>query len=85
MMGVVPNFTVAREGYGWIVRKDGEKVFGRTVRAKAEEARDRFEREARTVTRDCLTCGGAFQSEGPHNRMCDKCRQGAGAVFEGAV
>ncbi len=39
----------------------------------ARGAADRAEERART--RACLTCGGAFESEGPHNRMCDPCRE----------
>lgn len=26
--------------------------------------------------RACLTCQSSFTSEGPHNRLCDRCRSG---------
>lgn len=29
---------------------------------------------ARITRRPCLCCGRAFDSEGPHNRLCDDCR-----------
>jgi hypothetical protein len=29
---------------------------------------------ARKMVRPCLCCGHKFQSEGIHNRMCDRCR-----------
>ena len=36
--------------------------------------------------RPCLTCGQAFRSAGPHNRMCDACREEhAGEPEEHAV
>lgn len=31
-----------------------------------------------TVNRPCLRCREAFESEGPHNRLCDKCREYGG-------
>ncbi len=33
-----------------------------------------------TTTRRCMTCREEFRSEGPHHRMCDQCRAGAGRV-----
>jgi hypothetical protein len=29
---------------------------------------------APTTRRDCLRCDRAFPSEGPHHRLCDRCR-----------
>ncbi len=29
---------------------------------------------SRSATRDCLRCGDAFYSDGPGNRLCNKCR-----------
>lgn len=37
-------------------------------RSPASEVRDRL------TTRPCMCCGRTFQSEGPHNRLCQKCR-----------
>ena len=34
----------------------------------------RIEKKARQKMRPCLRCGSTFKSEGPHNRMCDPCR-----------
>jgi len=81
-----PQVTVAREGSGWIVRKDGEKVYGAVSELwRAEETRDRIEREARRKRRPCITCGDIFMSDGPGNRMCGKCRANSTAIFDGAV
>jgi len=83
---IVPEVTVAREGYGWIVLKGGKKVYGAvSARWYAEEARDRIGREARRKCRPCLTCGDIFTSDGPGNRMCGKCRANSTAIFDGAV
>ncbi|WP_299165851.1 hypothetical protein [uncultured Tateyamaria sp.] len=41
---------------------------------RAEQVRDQLQAKARLTVRPCLTCGGDFESEGPHNRMCDECR-----------
>lgn len=29
----------------------------------------------RKTRRDCLCCGNAFLSDGPHNRLCNRCRR----------
>lgn len=82
-------FTVERSGGtwpGWIVCKDGEKVYGAvSAKWRADDQRDRLEREARKKSRSCLTCGATFISEGPHNRMCSPCRASAREVFQGSV
>ena len=39
-------------------------------------ARGRRERVA--TERSCLCCGRKFRSQGPHHRMCDRCREGDG-------
>lgn len=80
-----PQVTVAREGFGWIVCKDGQKVYGPADQYTAENARDRIEREARRKSRPCITCGDIFMSDGPGNRMCGKCRANSTAIFDGAV
>ncbi len=46
------------------------------------EAQDK--RAGRKI-RPCITCGETFPSEGPANRMCDKCRANANEIFNGAV
>ena len=33
--------------------------------------------KARMVTRPCMCCRTDFDSEGPHNRLCGRCRHGA--------
>lgn len=37
-------------------------------------------RKARLRERPCLSCGTAFLSEGPHHRMCQRCRGRASAL-----
>lgn len=67
----------------WQVLRDGHVVM-RTcwTFAAAAMAADSYGRAARrafrTSERACLCCGAAFESQGPHNRMCDHCRQTAG-------
>ena len=34
--------------------------------------------------RACLTCGAEFDSEGPHNRMCPRCRATKGTPAWGS-
>ncbi len=80
------RLTVERDGYCWSVFKNGLRVFGPTGnQAQAEEKRDKLEREARRKRRPCITCGDPFLSDGPGNRMCDKCRARASEMFWGAV
>jgi len=55
-----------------------------SARWRADEARDRIEREARRKHRACITCGDIFTSEGPGNRMCGKCRATSSEIFDGA-
>ena len=40
----------------------------------AEHAWERRERRRARQSRPCLRCGARFMSDGPHNRMCDRCR-----------
>lgn len=37
-------------------------------------------RQAGTTVRPCLCCKQPFPSEGPHNRLCYRCRVNAGSV-----
>lgn len=32
--------------------------------------------------RACLCCGATFQSEGPHNRLCERCRRQSASPFD---
>lgn len=84
-MSGVPQVTLVREGYGWIVLKDGVQVYGPADKYTAENSRDRIARQARHIRRPCITCGQPFQSEGAHNRMCPICRARANTVFQGVV
>ncbi len=78
------RLTVERDGYGWSVCKGGLRVRGAySNKGLAEAACDRMEREARCKRRPCITCGETFMSEGPGNRMCDKCRANSTAIFDG--
>lgn len=80
------SFTVEKEGLGWIVCKNGVKVTGAVSnRWWAEEKRDALERDARRKLRSCLRCRDPFLSEGPHHRMCIRCRQAVSTMYEGAV
>jgi len=75
-------FTVEPYGHGWAVHRNGERV-AEPVRNKwwADEQRDQMECDARKKERNCMTCGGQFLSEGPHNRMCNPCRQRSQEIY----
>lgn len=73
-MGIVPTFTVEREGYGWAVCKDGVPIKRPASEALAHEIREKLERKARSTKRACMCCRTVFLSEGPHNRLCNRCR-----------
>lgn len=36
----------------------------------------------KTRPRECLCCGATFQSEGPHHRMCERCRKQSASPFD---
>lgn len=38
---------------------------------------DKLTRTARITTRHCLNCVLPFQSQGPHHRLCQTCRNAA--------
>ena len=50
-----------------------EKQAKAAKNAKAKEQL-RVAYEAKTTARKCLGCGDEFRSEGPHHRMCNRCR-----------
>jgi Zn finger protein HypA/HybF involved in hydrogenase expression len=65
--------------------RDGVVAFGPTTLAQAEVRRDALIREARMKLRPCITCRTEFRSEGPHHRMCQRCRKGGGAEDYGII
>ncbi len=77
--------TLEREGYGWSVCRDAERVWGPGSETAAELAHDRINRQLRRKRRPCITCGAPFMSEGAHNRMCKTCRTHASDICQGAV
>ena len=70
------DFAVTGRGFAWRVTFRGAPIT-RDYRYfhKAQEACDTLSRRAGITDRPCITCGGMFESEGVHNRMCDKCRR----------
>jgi len=46
-----------------------------------KEEAEAIAREVRAAIRPCITCGKEIISEGPHNRMCQACRQSGGNYF----
>lgn len=69
------RFAVQGSGAFWAVLDGGKAVATFTSWWKADAHAGRLELQARSRRRACLTCGTAFSSEGPHNRMCPACRQ----------
>lgn len=41
-----------------------------------------LKQRAKTRPRACLCCGATFQSEGPHHRMCKRCRKKSASPFD---
>lgn len=41
---------------------------------RAQAIADGKNRRVRVKARACMTCAEAFESEGPHHRMCKRCR-----------
>lgn len=39
-------------------------------------------KQRQTVERKCLGCGNTFDSEGPHNRQCNRCRARSASPFD---
>lgn len=69
-----PEFAVETWGHQAIVTEDGVKVFGPATIAQAEEKRDALVRKAKRKKRKCISCPEEIMSEGPHHRMCARCR-----------
>lgn len=75
-MNVMSNFDIVGSGCAWTIRKNGQPI--RATLGQQEQAQsraDRLNREARSRERRCMCCAATFLSEGPHNRMCDRCRR----------
>lgn len=45
------------------------------MRARVFYLENEIQRLRRARPRDCMACGETFESDGPHNRMCDPCRR----------
>lgn len=71
----MPKYEVEGTGTSIFVKKDGQIFLGPFwTRDRAEEICDELERSSKHRVRPCMTCSTPFNSEGPHNRMCDHCR-----------
>jgi hypothetical protein len=70
------SLTVERWGTGYAVFRGWARVRGPfNSRDIALSALTAMERADRLHPRACLCCGDTFDSEGPHNRMCNACRR----------
>lgn len=57
---------------------------GRYCRDLNGEKSKAADAEGKTFTmRNCMCCQTSFESEGIHNRLCSRCRQGGQAMLEG--
>lgn len=77
-------------GGSWAVFEGETRVSGRFEdRWEAECRREAMIRRAQRRARACLRCGGVFESDGAHHRMCAECRRdpgdGADEVYALAV
>lgn len=79
---------IGRNQY-WVDAGDGQPMNGRYYRSidiaetRAHHAENNAARAARLRTRCCLRCRSSFESEGPHNRLCDTCRHRASGSSDG--
>lgn len=70
------GYNVQGAGSTFYVLKDGSEVCGPFYKwYEADAAKDRMIRKDKQRKRPCLRCRKEFTSEGPHNRLCDQCRQ----------
>ena len=81
-MTAAPHYEVNGSGQGWIIADHlGQPVNGKVYRCQhiAATRAHNLENIARFAAinriRDCLCCGVSFKSQGPHNRLCNPCRQ----------
>ena len=59
----------------YLVATDGAVVgLGYVNRRDAEEALGILLRSSQRTMRPCISCGRPFESSGPHNRMCPRCK-----------
>lgn len=72
---------IERWGTGYAVMGDNTRLTGVIrLHALAQHRLDQIERQRKLRQRPCLCCGQTFASEGPHNRLCDPCRDDASGV-----
>lgn len=66
----------------WAAYDDGVRVSCNfTDRGRAEDIAEKLRRKAAQTKRKCLSCSTVFVSDGPHNRMCDRCRRLTGGLI----
>ena len=71
-------FRVKRSGphYWAVFNSRGSRVSNQFIKeADAERACKTLLATSKERTRNCMACGTEFISQGPHNRLCDRCRQ----------
>jgi hypothetical protein len=79
-------FRLSAEGVGWqeIGRQLGTSARSCYLRHR-KNLKEQQESPERFETRICLRCRAAFQSSGPGNRLCSKCRLGNTVVEHALV
>jgi hypothetical protein len=68
------------QGRGWVVvSPEGNIVSGPNARETALRSLASHQRQAdqkaKRGPRACMCCSATFDSQGPHNRLCDTCRR----------
>jgi hypothetical protein len=64
-------------GQGWALVQAGQVLRHYRDHHTAEACAlglERKQRRASATRRPCMHCAAAFASEGPHNRLCGRCR-----------
>ncbi len=73
---------VTQSGCIWNVCHNGARIQGPFgSKGRAEDALDALQNNPSCKLRACMTCQTEFLSEGPHNRMCNRCRKNARAEY----
>jgi len=82
-MDVCPHFQIVRRRNAYYVLQDGTEIHGPACHVRALEAMERLKRGAKVQTRKCMSCASSFTSEGPHNRLCNRCR--SRSIYDGSA
>lgn len=78
MTGATDTYRTKAFGDDYAVFEGSDRITDQMTYLQAQATVGRLTKQAdqaaRTKIRPCLCCKSSFASEGPHNRLCDRCR-----------